>query len=518
MKSRKIKIIRVFLQLIFLLLFWYLLLKTTYPLKTAIPVNIFLRSDPLIGIVISITSLSLSIIFLPVVFVLLASIFLGRWYCGWVCPLGTHLDIIANISNFFRKIFKKKNKIFNFKAKNLKFTTIKYYLLLSFIILAFLKIQFIWLADPIVLISRGVISAFYFFSHSTRSSIPMDYYDPYYSHIIMFLILSCILIAAFISVRFWCRYFCPLGAFLGTIAQISFVRRQVDEKKCIGCLKCETSCPTGAIYISGKGTFYSECIGCMNCLKVCPTEAISFSWLLASSNQIIPSFLKNTNKKNNIELNKSSANANAGVNGISRKGFIYSLLFSIIGGGLFRSLPKLTAIQSDRILRPPGALPEEIFLEKCIRCGKCIKVCITKGLQPTLLETGLIGIFSPRLIPQIGYCEYNCKLCLEVCPTGAIQNLSLSEKQHYKIGVAKIDITKCIPYTQSANCLVCEENCPVPDKAIKYNTVKAMSHNQEELTLMQPYVLPEKCIGCGLCESKCPAENGPAITVRRTNC
>lgn len=515
MKSKKIKIIRILFQLIFFLLFWYLLLKTTYPLTSTIPVNIFLRSDPLIAITISILSISLSVIFLPAVFILLASIFLGRWYCGWVCPLGIHLDIVAGISFFFRKFLKKKDKTFNFKAKNLKFTTVKYYLLLIFIILAFLKIQLIWLADPIVLISRGAISVFHFFGSSTQASIPTDYYGYYYSHIIMFLTLLCILVVSCISTRFWCRYFCPLGAFFGTIAQISFVRRQVDEKKCIECLKCATSCPTNAIYNSGKGTFYSECIGCMNCLKVCPTEAISFSWLSVSGSQIMSSVSKNLNKKDNAETFKSSARV--GVTGISRRGFIYSLLFSIIGGGLIRSLPKLSTVQNDRILRPPGALPEEIFLEKCIRCGKCIKVCITNGLQPTLLESGLIGLFSPRLIPQIGYCEYNCKLCLEVCPTGAIQNLSLSEKQHYKIGVAKIDITKCIPYTQSANCLVCEENCPVPDKAIKYHIVKAMSQNQEELILMQPYVLPEKCIGCGLCESKCPAENGPAITVRRIN-
>ena len=90
------------------------------------------------------------------------------------------------------------------------------------------------------------------------------------------------------------------------------------------------------------------------------------------------------------------------------------------------------------LIRPPGSLAENDFLQKCVRCGECMKVCPTNAIHPTTLEAGLAGIWSPMLIMSVGYCEFNCTLCGQVCPTGAIEELTLEEKQERLIGTAHV--------------------------------------------------------------------------------
>jgi ferredoxin len=165
------------------------------------------------------------------------------------------------------------------------------------------------------------------------------------------------------------------------------------------------------------------------------------------------------------------------------------------------------------LIRPPGSLEEKDFLKKCIKCGQCLKVCITNGLQPALLEAGLDGIWSPVLVPRLGYCEYRCTLCGQVCPTGAIRKLSLEEKGTVRIGSAMIDKGRCLPFAHAAPCIVCQEVCPTPEKAIWFEDARVKNRKGETLTLRQPHVDLNLCVGCGICEAKCPVLGRPAITV-----
>jgi formate hydrogenlyase subunit 6/NADH:ubiquinone oxidoreductase subunit I len=142
-----------------------------------------------------------------------------------------------------------------------------------------------------------------------------------------------------------------------------------------------------------------------------------------------------------------------------------------------------------------------------------MKVCITNGLQPTLLEAGLEGIWSPMLVPRIGYCEYRCTLCGQVCPTGAIKRLSVGQKAKVKIGLAMIDKGRCLPWAHSRPCIVCEEVCPTPRKAIWFEEAKARDREGKAITVLQPRVDLNLCIGCGICEAKCPVLGRPAIYV-----
>jgi len=166
------------------------------------------------------------------------------------------------------------------------------------------------------------------------------------------------------------------------------------------------------------------------------------------------------------------------------------------------------------LIRPPGALAEEEFLRRCMRCGECLKVCLTNGLQPSFLEAGLEGIWTPRLDFRVGYCQYYCTLCGQVCPTGAIRKLSQQEKTRTKIGLAYIDKSRCIPYSQGVECIVCEEHCPTPEKAIKFEVVEVMT-KEGSRKIRRPHVDINLCIGCGICEYKCPLQDQPAIIVTR---
>ncbi|MCK4237443.1 MAG: 4Fe-4S dicluster domain-containing protein, partial [Candidatus Krumholzibacteria bacterium] len=122
-------------------------------------------------------------------------------------------------------------------------------------------------------------------------------------------------------------------------------------------------------------------------------------------------------------------------------------------------------------------------------------------------------IWTPILVSRLGYCEYNCNLCSQVCPTGAIRKISVEEKKEIRIGLAFIDKDRCIPYAFGRNCIVCEEHCPIPDKAITFDEEKTVDKDGKRFMLKKPVVDPELCTGCGICEYKCPVVDIPAIRI-----
>ena len=167
------------------------------------------------------------------------------------------------------------------------------------------------------------------------------------------------------------------------------------------------------------------------------------------------------------------------------------------------------------LLRPPGAQDETDFLKKCVRCGECMKVCLRSALYPLSLQAGLYGLYTPVIVPRLGYCEYNCNLCGQVCPTGAIPQLPIESKRKAVIGRAVIDKNHCLPYAKNMNCMVCEEHCPIPEKAIRFEETEANGPKRKEIRLKKPYVVEELCNGCGICEYVCPLEEKAGIEVFR---
>jgi ferredoxin len=186
-----------------------------------------------------------------------------------------------------------------------------------------------------------------------------------------------------------------------------------------------------------------------------------------------------------------------------------------VGGGLLFGIQPLAGAKSFNpdLIRPPGAVGEDEFLARCIRCGECMKVCPTNAVQATLFEAGLVGMWSPVLKMKMGYCEYECTLCAQVCPSDAIRDLTVEEKQKVKIGLAYFDKGRCLPYALARNCIVCEEHCPTPKKAIWFEEAEVLNIRGEKVRVKQPHVDPDLCIGCGICENKCPVADRAAVIV-----
>jgi ferredoxin len=288
-----------------------------------------------------------------------------------------------------------------------------------------------------------------------------------------------------IARRFWCRYLCPLGALLGLLGKIGLVRRQVNDS-CTQCNACARACPTGTIqrewnYASDPG----ECTMCLECLAACPVDAIEFPARLPA-----PEWYTYDP---------------------GRRHLLTALGASIAGIGLLES-NLLARRDHPRLIRPPGARENEL-LNKCIRCGECNRACPTSAIQPAVSEAGLEGLWTPVLVPRAGYCDYSCNACGQVCPVQTIPPLSLDEKRLRVIGRAYIDEHRCIPWADQQPCIVCEEMCPVPDKAIVLEEAEVRTGDGELVTVQRPRVVRERCIGCGICEYKCPVNGEAAIRV-----
>jgi ferredoxin len=181
----------------------------------------------------------------------------------------------------------------------------------------------------------------------------------------------------------------------------------------------------------------------------------------------------------------------------SRRQILASLATGAVGVGLLNT--GLLKSKNPYLLRPPGA-KEEQFLTQCVRCGRCIKVCPNSALRPTLFEAGLEGIWTPMLVPRLGYCDYSCNACGQVCPSEAIPPLPLGEKRKAVIGTAQVDRDRCI------SCMICPDMCPV-------GAIEVVEVEREGMMVMLPQVVPELCTGCGICEYVCPVEGVAAIRV-----
>jgi polyferredoxin len=491
--------VRQVVQISALLLFVGLLLGVRQGASSFLPRDLFFRLDPLAGMSAMLAArrwiapLALGGI------TLLLALLLGRVWCGWICPLGTLLDWTR---------LRRRTGGGDLPGR---WRNVKHALLFVSLFAALLGSLTLLILDPLTLLFRTVTAAALPALNALVTAAetalyrwgplqsPVESFDrlvrgwllsreqPFFQqNVLLALVFVGVLALNAIRPRFWCRYLCPLGALLGLLSKVAWLRHRVDGEACTRCGRCARVCPTGTVEtLRDFAADPAECTLCLDCQATCPEGAISFRGHLGPADwrEYDP----------------------------SRRQVLASLGIAVAGVGLLRAAPP-AGREDERLIRPPGAR-ENAMLDKCIRCGLCLKVCPTAGLQPCLTVAGLEGLWTPVLVPRLGYCDYSCNSCGVVCPSGAIPELSLEQKRKAVIGVAYIDENRCIPWADAGDCIVCEEMCPLPEKAIRLEEKTVPNCRGEMVAVHRPCVIRDLCIGCGICEYQCPLNGEAAIRV-----
>ncbi|HVY48481.1 MAG TPA: 4Fe-4S binding protein [Minicystis sp.] len=522
----------------FLLLFLYLLVHTAFRgsfasadarVRLPEPVEAFLLADPFVA---AMTLLSTHSIYRGLAWsvgLLALTLVFGRVFCGWICPFGTLHHVFGWI---FPSRYGRGNKRVE-SNKTYARQRVKYYLLYAFLAAALAGSAIGGLFDPICVAVRAiglaVIPALQYVAAGASyvagasgsralSSIADGGQDflagtvwqskQFYFHQTWFIgaLLVAILFMNRFVPRFWCRVLCPLGAFLGVFSRFALFGMEKDHAKCTDCNLCLVHCQGADSPQGGVKWRQDECHMCLNCESACPEDVIKFRFLPNRRSAVVK---PDTGRRTAI----ATAAAGAALIPIGRVADV------------------IDANYDHRVIRPPGAVEEREFLDRCIRCAECMKVCPNNALHPAFFEAGVEGIWTPILIPRIGYCEPSCVLCGQVCPTGAIQKITEEQKlgigqKPISIGTAFYDQGRCLPWAMATPCIVCEEFCPTSPKAIWVEEVdvpKRLPVYQdkgagkeaayEKVHVQRPHVDPSLCIGCGACEKVCPVQDKPAVYV-----
>ncbi len=519
--------LRLVSQVIFFLLFLFLLLHTEFrgslhtdasEIRLPYPVGLFFRLDPLVALSNALASRALYHGLLWSLLILGPTIFLGRFFCGWICPLGS-------IHHFFSSVKseRKRGKQLIESNRYKRWQTTKYYLLGAGLIAAALGSGILGWLDPFSLLVRslglsilpatdyGLRAILSTLEHSryalaqTVGSVLhfilglllLSFKQPYFRQgIWLGLIFIFLVTLNFRITRFWCRALCPLGALLGLASRGAILGLVKNQEPCENCNRCLLRCQGGDDPIGGVPWRQPECHLCLNCVDECPEHRLRFKFFPAQKG--------------------------VGAN-LQRRKVLTGLAAGAVTVPLLRSTPGFAVERHERLLRPPGALEETDFLSRCIRCGECMKVCPNDALHPALTEAGLEGLWTPVLIPRIGYCETSCSLCSQVCPTGAIWEITAKEKgwseevaggaKPIRLGTAFYDRGRCLPWAMATDCIVCEEWCPTSPKAIYLRPAEVIDAVGNAKQVKQPYLDPSRCVGCGACEYACPVQDRPAVYV-----
>jgi polyferredoxin len=541
-RTFRITRVRVLSQAFFFSLFVFLLWCTWFSRLKGYPVSLFLEVDPLVGAATALANHTVYRWLWRGLFVLAPTLLLGRAFCNWMCPYGSMHQFFGWLFN----IWTNKNNIDRNRYQ--KAFQLKYLILTVFLVMAALGSLQIGLLDPICLLVRTFTTAIApaadlahgNLAAALRTRLGMDPEPLIFlssapgaaeQRIFKGAWLVGALIVGLVGMnlvvpRFFCRVLCPLGAFLGVLSRWAVFRIDRDITKCTDCDLCLRRCE-GASDPQGE-LRKSECFVCFNCIDDCPEDALSF--------RIAPLSIKERIAGGAQAIEKGVATL-FGAKVISKIPETVRLgpdvprrrwVFSVLGGMLAFPFLRLSAAVNKRgfsakAIRPPGSVQETAFLERCIKCDQCIRVCPTNVLQPsTLAEGGLEGLWTPVMNFAVGFCQLNCTLCSEVCPTGAIQKTTLEQKLGtgsyqdrgpISLGTAFFDRGRCLPWAMETPCVVCEEVCPVTPKAIGTYEEEITRWDGKKVLLKKPYIRPELCIGCGICEHECPVVDSAAVYV-----
>jgi polyferredoxin len=429
MNIRAVRNLRRISQVLFFLIFFWLILKTNFEvdfqpdnldqISLPYPVSLALQFDPLTALTTLLASGTLYKGLLWSLVILIPTIFLGRFFCGWVCPLGALNHWLSEFRSE-RIVRRGKGKIKSNRYH--KYQRIKYYLLFFFIGAAAAGSLQVGLLDPLPLLARSLGTVVLPTSHAAADGLltwiyglgfaPLGYvaqavynliapillpFRQVHFHALLtigVLFLAIMMLNRWFT-RFWCRGICPLGAMLGVFSRFAIFGLAKDQQSCDDCKLCLLHCQGADNPDPGSTWRQSECHLCLNCQAACPRGSLSFKFF--------------PNLKNTPPITAGTQKVD-----ITRRKLTASLAGGLLALPLMRSGDAFEVNASAKLIRPPGANAEAEFLARCIRCGQCMRVCPNNALHPTLFESGFEGLWTPILIARIGYCEPTCTLCGEV--------------------------------------------------------------------------------------------------------
>lgn len=459
--------------------------------KEYLPAELFLAIDPLVSLSTAIASRSWVWSLASAGIILLVCVFIPRGFCGYLCPLGTLIDL-------FDWSVTKRTKRFQV-AEDGWWVHIKYYLLLGTLICAAAGVLVSGFFAAIPVITRGML----FFGEPLQVGVARGWHAVppiQFGQVLSMLLFLAVLCLGFMRPRFWCKYVCPSGAVfsLGNLFRLS--ERKV-ESSCINCNRCVEVCPFDAIKPDFT-TRTTDCTLCQTCGGVCPVHAIKF-----------------VDRFDGYDL-KVENDPPTGETAIGRRGFLSAAIGT--GAAAIGSAAAVSATHASNttaidpaqlpLVRPPGSVPEDEFLQMCIRCGECYKACPNNVLQPEGFQQGLAGLWTPMVNADWAGCESSCNACGQVCPTGAIRALALEEKKVARMGLAVLNRETCLPIAGKEACQLCVDECNAAGyEAIEFVTMHTQVDDQGEPIegsgFLAPQVIDDKCVGCGLCQTRCNAIN-----------
>jgi polyferredoxin len=482
------RIVQALALALFLVLFFYVLAPpdSLHPAEVReareiVDAESFLRLDPLVAISAAVAGRAWVSSLVWAGALLAATLLIPRVFCGYVCPLGTVIDVFDWLVGGRVKRFRVKRRGW--------WVHLKYYVLAGVMVAAVLGVTLSGVVSAIPILTRGML--FIFGPLQTGLARGWHQVAPVSAgQIVSILLFLLVLALGFLGPRFFCGYVCPTGAVFSLAGLLRLTGRKVTSA-CTECSACVDACAFDAVRPDFT-TRPPECTFCQACGGACPARAITFA-----------------GRWSPVET-RPAAEAREAELGLSRRGFIGGVLGGLAGVAAVRLSPG--SGRAGFPVRPPGSVPENEFLARCVRCGECVKACASGVLQSASLELGLEGLWTPRAACDRAGCHQDCNNCGQVCPTGAIRALPLEEKRAARMGLALVHKPTCLPHAGAGECRLCADQCAAAGyDAIELARVHvefdAAGRPVEGTGYLAPEVLDERCVGCGLCQSRCHGVN-----------